>query len=70
MKTTGTLRFADFGTGAWLLQADDGRRWQLVPAPKGFAAGDRVTVEGEPDAQGASLQMAGPLLRVKSISRA
>jgi len=69
MKAIGTLRHADLEGGVWLLVADDGRRWQLSPAPRGFSDGDRVDVDGDADAQAVSFQMAGPVLRVRSVRR-
>ena len=43
---------------------------ELEPAPHGFSDGDRVAVDGEPDPGGVSLQMAGPILRVRSVKKA
>jgi hypothetical protein len=69
MRINGRLEHSDLEGGAWLLVADDGRRFLLVPPPKGEDSGVRVEVEGEIDADAISFQMAGPLLRVQSLRR-
>ncbi|HMK74277.1 MAG TPA: hypothetical protein VK454_13110 [Myxococcaceae bacterium] len=65
MKVKGRIAFADLGAGAWTLEADDGRRYQLLGA-KGdlLREGAQVVVEGEVDTGAVSTAMAGPVLRV------
>jgi len=70
MKFVGTLRHLDVEGGVWLLSAENGRQYQLVPPPTGHAAGARVEVEGEADAGGVSFQMTAPILRVRSLRKA
>ena len=69
MTVTGTLRFVDLEGGAWLLFADDGRRFELSPAPKDVPSETRVEVDGELE-DGLSMRMVGPTLRVKKLRRA
>lgn len=68
MTVTGTLRYVDLEGGAWLLFADDGRRFELTPAPSDLASGTRVEVSGELGGD-ASVRMTGPGLKVHSLRR-
>jgi hypothetical protein len=69
MRLTGRLAHSEIEGGAWLLIAEDGRRYQLLDAPDGYATGDSVEVEGDLDGNAMSFQMAGPLLNLRSIRR-
>lgn len=69
MKILGTLRHVSIEGGVWLLVADDGRKFQLQPAPVGHANGARVEVEGDADAGAVSFQMAGPILKVRNVRK-
>jgi hypothetical protein len=44
----GTIVKADIGSGAWLLEADDGKRYQLNGRVPANLAGRRVEVSGKP----------------------
>lgn len=67
MKLSGKVERADVGGGAFVLVADDGRRYQLTGGDRGMKQiGARIEVEGEVDAGGVSVAMVGPILRVKS----
>lgn len=68
MKVTGTVRHLDLEGGAWVLFADDGRRFELMPAPPDLVSDTRVEVHGEL-ADGMSMRMVGPGLRVTSLRR-
>ncbi len=63
---TGTLRKADLGAGAWVLDADDGHQWQLAGPVPDALDGRRVRVTGR-DAGLFSFAMAGRSLQVESI---
>ncbi len=69
MKYVGKLERVDLEGGVWLLAASDGRRYQLPAPPAGIESGATVEVDGEPDTDGMSFQMAGPLLRVRSVRK-
>jgi hypothetical protein len=66
MKLKGRVCFVDLGAGAWVLEADDGKRYELRATDRALLQeGARVEVEGEVDAGAVSTAMAGPALRVK-----
>jgi len=69
MKVKGRVTYQDFGAGAWVLEAEDGKRYQLQGVDGGkLSDGARVEVEGELDEGLLSTAMAGPALRVKRWS--
>ncbi len=66
MKLTGRVTFRDLGAGAWVLESEDGKRYELLGIDGGrLTEGGRVEVEGDLDAKAVSTAMAGPGLRVK-----
>ena len=62
----GRLIRADIGTGSWLLEAEDGVRWQLAGDIPTALAGRDVTVEGA-EAALFGFSMSGPTFQVASI---
>ena len=69
MKVKGRVTFQDLGAGAWVLEAEDGKRYELKGIAGGrLTEGARVEVEGEVDRGSVSTAMAGPALRVKHWS--
>ncbi len=69
MKLRGRVTFQDLGAGAWVLEAEDGKRYELRGVDGGrLSEGARVEVEGEVDASSVSTAMVGPALRVKHWS--
>jgi hypothetical protein len=67
VKLSGKVDFVDVGSGAFVLVADDGQRYQLAGGDRGMKkAGQRIEVEGDVDAGAVTAAMAGPVLRVKS----
>ena len=62
----GRLIRADIGTGAWVLEADDGVRWQLAGDVPAALAGRQVTVEGA-EAALFGFSMSGPTFQVASV---
>ena len=66
MKLKGRVTFQDLGAGAWVLEAEDGKRYELLGVDTGrLQEGGRVEVEGDLDAGAVSTAMAAPALRVK-----
>ncbi len=66
MKLKGRVTFLDLGAGAWVLESEDGKHYELLGIDAGrLAEGGRVEVEGELEAGAVSTAMAGPALRVK-----
>jgi hypothetical protein len=69
MKLKGRVTFRDLGAGAWVLDAEDGKHYELRGIDeKSLREGARVEVEGEVDGGAASTSMAAPTLRVKRWS--
>lgn len=69
MKLKGRVTFRDLGAGAWVLDAEDGKHYELLGIDeKTLREGARVEVEGELDAGAVSTAMAAPTLRVKRWS--
>ncbi len=69
----GTLRRAEIEMQPLVLDADDGTTWELM-FPPGWAVdaepGARVTVSGEHAVDVATISMVGPVLEVRTLSRA
>ena len=66
MTVRGRVKFQDFGAGAWVLEAEDGKRYELLGVESAaLKEGARVEVEGDVDAGSVSTSMAAPALRVK-----
>jgi len=71
MKVRGRITFRDLGAGAWMLEAEDGRRYQLEDVQgELLREGAQVVVEGEVDAGAVTTVMAGPVLRVRRLHAA
>ncbi len=68
-KFSGTVRLSALEGGFWQLDADDGKRYQLVGNLKGLKDGQSIELEGEPQEHRVSFTMVGPILRVKKITR-
>lgn len=68
MRVRGRITFRDLGAGAWTLEADDGRRYQLLGAEgELLREGARVMVEGDVEAGAVTTAMVGPVLRVRRL---
>ncbi len=65
MKLKGRVTFRDLGAGAWVLEAEDGKHYELLGDTGRLKDGGRVEVEGDLDAGAVSTAMAGAALRVK-----
>lgn len=65
MKVKGRVTFQDLGAGAWVLEGEDGKRYELRGVERQrLIAGTRVEIEGDLDAGSVSTSMVGPALRV------
>lgn len=70
MKVRGTVRRLTMGTGGWLIEAEDGRRYQLKDAPPELCRdGVLAEIEGKLAKSLMSFGMAGPILEVKKYRR-
>lgn len=70
MKVSGVLKFESLEGGHWLLEADNGERYQLDGLdPDLLDQGIRLEVEGEIDKQAVGIGMTGPFLVVKSARK-
>lgn len=68
MKLSGTVQKIDMGSGVFVLQADDGRSYQLRGGDRALRqAGKRVEVDGDVDAGAMSAGMTGPVLNVRGF---
>ncbi|RMG19572.1 MAG: hypothetical protein D6729_04815 [Deltaproteobacteria bacterium] len=64
-RVTGRVRFQDLEGGLWLLEGDDGVRYQLAGGDAGLRKdGQAVEVEGEVRENLMTIGMAGPVLEV------
>ncbi len=65
MKLTGRVAFRDIETGVWVLEADDGRTYQLAGGDRKIKKdGQRVEVEGQVERETVTIHMVGPVLNV------
>jgi hypothetical protein len=68
MKISGTVKFVDVGTGAYVLQGDDGQSYQLAGGDRGLRkSGQRVEVDGDVDSAAVSSAMVGSVLKVRGF---
>jgi hypothetical protein len=64
----GKLVKADLGGGGWVLEADDGKRYQLAGDVPKELAGRRVEVRGKPAESFGFLMTGDPTLEVERIT--
>ncbi|MBE9010400.1 hypothetical protein IQ250_09305 [Pseudanabaenaceae cyanobacterium LEGE 13415] len=68
MTVTGVIQRKGFGTGAWAIDADNGKSYELHNPPKELQqAGLKVTIEGEIREDVMSFAMIGQILEVKQF---
>ncbi|BAU10796.1 hypothetical protein LEP3755_12880 [Leptolyngbya sp. NIES-3755] len=68
MTLTGVIQRKGFGTGAWAIDADNGKSYELHNPPKELQeAGLKVKVEGEIRDDVMSFAMIGQILEVKEF---
>jgi hypothetical protein len=66
MKVSGSVAYRDLETGVWVLEADDGRTYELAGGDRGIKkTGRRVEIEGDVDGAAVTIGMVGPVLTVK-----
>jgi hypothetical protein len=68
MKLKGTITRTDVEGGHWLLETDDGDRYQLVGSVEGCEDGKKVEVEGKVDKQAMGIGMMGAHFNVTKIT--
>ena len=64
-KLKGTIQRSDLEGGMWLLDADDGKQYQLTGETKGLQSGKRAEVEGKVESQQMGFGMGGAILAVR-----
>lgn len=69
MKVKGTIRHSEVEGGQWVLEADDGERYQLSGAIDAAKDGMRAEVEGKVDKQTMSFGMMGAMFAVQKITQ-
>ncbi|GAP99294.1 hypothetical protein [Leptolyngbya sp. NIES-2104] len=68
MTVTGVIQRKGFGTGAWAIDAENGKSYELHNPPKELQeAGLKVKVEGEVRDDVMSFAMIGQILEVKQF---
>lgn len=67
MKLKGTITRTDVEGGHWLLDAEDGSKYQLTGAIDGCEDGQRVEVEGKVDKQAMGIGMMGAYFNVTKL---
>ncbi|MBD1825830.1 hypothetical protein H6F51_25495 [Cyanobacteria bacterium FACHB-DQ100] len=68
MTVTGVIQRKGFGTGAWAIDADNGKSYELHKPPEELQhAGLKVTVEGDIRDDVMSFAMIGQILEVKQF---
>ncbi len=65
MKLSGRMAFRDLEGGTWVLEADDGRTYELAGDRRMRKDGKRIEVEGEVNPGAVSIGMVGPVLSVR-----
>lgn len=68
MKLKGTIRRSDLEGGHWVLETENGDRYQLTGALSACKDGLAVEVEGKVDKNAMGIGMMGPQLSVQKIT--
>jgi len=66
-KVTGTIRRSDLEGGLWLLEAEDGNRYQLSGETGTLKDGCRAEITGKVEKSMMGIGMSGPILTVSKI---
>ena len=67
MKLTGKVVFRDIETGVWVLEADDGKTYELAGGDRKIKKdGGRIEAEGDVERDAVSASMIGPVFVVRS----
>ena len=68
MKLKGTIRRSDLEGGQWVLETQNGERYQLTGSLAGCQDGLVAEVEGKVDKSAMGIGMMGPHLNVQKIT--
>ena len=66
-KLKGKIQHSDLEGGMWVLEADDGERYQLAGHTKGLVDGKRAEVDGQVERNQMSFGMGGAIFTVRSV---
>ena len=66
-KLKGTIQHTDVEGGMWVLEADDGEKYQLAGHTKGLTAGKRAELDGQVERDQMSFGMGGVIFTVRSV---
>ncbi|SEU20371.1 MULTISPECIES: DUF5818 domain-containing protein [Stigmatella] len=67
MKLTGRVVYRDLEGGVWVLEADDGRTYQLAGGDRKIKKdGQLIEVEGQVDHDVMTIGMSGPVFNVST----
>jgi hypothetical protein len=66
-KLTGTIRKSDLEGGHWILESEDGARYQLQGQTGSLKDGARAEVHGTIDQGAFGIGMTGPIVKVSKI---
>ena len=67
-KITGTVRRSDLEGGGWVLEAEDGERYQLRGDCAGLKDGMKARVEGKVEKDVMGIGMMGPSFAVSKVT--
>ncbi len=68
-KLVGTVRRDDLAGGLWILETDDGDRYQLRGAVADLADGIKASVEGKVEKDVMGIGMVGPTFKIDKVTR-
>jgi hypothetical protein len=66
-KLKGTIQRSDLEGGMWILEGDDGERYQLSGHTKGLEAGKRAELDGSVERNQMSFGMGGQIFTVRTV---
>ena len=66
-KMTGTIRRSDLEGGLWILETEDGARYQLQGSTTALRDGARAEITGKVEKSMMSIGMSGPILTVTKV---
>jgi hypothetical protein len=67
-KLTGTIRKSDLEGGHWILESEDGARYQLQGQTGSLKDGARAEIDGTIERGAFGIGMTGPIVTVSTIS--
>jgi len=66
-KLTGTIRKSDLEGGLWILEAEDGDRYQLQGSVDKLRDGARASITGNVERSMMGIGMSGPIVKVTKV---